>query len=80
MWRRNYSQTLLKNQNGACFWINNLKSSIQFVFTACQVEDYISKYIETNLPTTFSCYFLLADQVSLPGYLYYERYWAVCVL
>ena len=27
-----------------------------------------------------SCYILLIDQVSLPGCLYFVRYWAICVL
>ena len=28
----------------------------------------------------FSCYILLTDQISLPGCLYFLRYWAICVL
>ena len=28
----------------------------------------------------FSCYILLTDQISLSDYLYFARYWAVCVL
>ena len=27
-----------------------------------------------------SCYILLTDQISLPSYLYFVRYWAMCVL
>ena len=27
-----------------------------------------------------SCYILLTDQISLPGCLYFLRYWAICVL
>ena len=26
-----------------------------------------------------SCYILLTDQISLPGCLYFLRYWAICV-
>ena len=26
------------------------------------------------------CYILLTDQISLPGCLYFVRYWAICVL
>ena len=29
---------------------------------------------------SFSCYILLTDQSSLPGSLYFLRYWAICVL
>ena len=28
----------------------------------------------------FSCYILLTDQISLPDYLYFLRYWVICVL
>ena len=28
----------------------------------------------------FSCYILLPDQISLSGYLYFERYWITCAL
>ena len=28
----------------------------------------------------FSCYIQLTDQISLPGSLYFLRYWAICVL
>ena len=28
----------------------------------------------------FSCYILLTDQISLSDYLYFLRYWAICVL
>ena len=28
----------------------------------------------------FSCYILLIDHISLIGYLYFVRYWAICVL
>ena len=28
----------------------------------------------------FSSYILLADQISLPDYLYFLRYWSICVL
>ena len=28
----------------------------------------------------FSCYILLIDQISLPGCLYFVRYWTICVL
>ena len=28
----------------------------------------------------FSCSILLPDQISLPGYLYFVRYWEICVL
>ena len=27
-----------------------------------------------------SCYVLLTDRISLPGYLYFLRYWAICAL
>ena len=27
-----------------------------------------------------SCYILLIDQISVSGYLYFVRYWAICVL
>ena len=28
----------------------------------------------------FSCYILLNDQILLPDYLYFLRYWSMCVL
>ena len=28
----------------------------------------------------FSCYILLTDEISLPDYLYFMRFWAMCVL
>ena len=30
--------------------------------------------------SNFSCYILLTDHISLAGYLYFLRYWAICVL
>ena len=29
---------------------------------------------------SFSCYILLTDQISLPGCLYFVRYWVIYVL
>ena len=42
------------------------------VSPACFVYDFSKKYS--------SCYIPLTDQMSLPGCLYFLRYWAICVL
>ena len=31
-------------------------------------------------PKKYFCFILLADKISLPGWFYFVRYWAICVL
>ena len=48
--------------------------------------DFLDKGLEIVFPARFvydfstKCYILLTDQLSLPGCLYFLRYWEICVL
>ena len=50
--------------------------------------DFLDKGLEIVSPAHFvydfqqkcSCDILLTDQISLPGCLYFLRYWAICLL
>ena len=39
-----------------------------------------SYFVYGFLRNISSCYILLIDKISLPGYLYFLRYWTMCVL
>ena len=67
MWWRNYSLALFKKSK----LIISLDqySSLPASFPASFLEE-----------SYFSFCVLLPDQISLPGFLYFIRYWAVCVL
>ena len=49
-----------------------LDKGLGIVFPAHFVNDFSTK--------CFSYYILLTEQISLPGCLYFLRYWAICVL
>ena len=51
---------------------NFLDKGLGIVFPAHFVNDFSAK--------CFSYYILLTEQISLPGCLYFLRYWAICVL
>ena len=52
-----------------------LKSSYRVLQeSSCLISDMI---FDENY---FSGYILLTDQISLSGYLYFTKYWAICVL
>ena len=52
---------------------DNLKKVLGIVSPSHFVYDFSKKIC-------FSCYALLTDQISLPDYLYFLRYWSIRVL
>ena len=49
-----------------------LKKDLGKFFPPYFVYDFSTK--------VFSCYILVTDQIALPDYLYFLRYWAICAL
>ena len=69
----------------------NMKlSSTPIAFISYKAFLQNKKRSGTSLPASFSiwfvkkkpfyCYILLPDQISLPGCLYFMRYWAICAM
>ena len=73
--------------------LDQVQSFLQFAFVVWQVEGYCNISKLSCRPLAFTstkhfkktkrkniCYILLIDQISLSGCLYFQRYWAICVL
>ena len=87
MWSAAYFQYILialnlaynKNKlyNTLDYWSRDM---LNFDFSEKCLALLSPKHFVNFQEKCFLCYFLLTDQISLSNYLYFSRYWAICVL